>query len=124
MRAAIDLLRELPAPHVLVLGDMGEVGEQGASFHEEVGQYAASQGIEHLLTLGALARYSAARHSAAQHAGDRAQDWPQAWDMLQGLLPHAGSVLVKGSRFMGMERIVQATLHAADGTQERMAPCC
>ena len=124
VRAAIDLLRELPAPHVLVLGDMGEVGEQGASFHEEVGQYAAAQGIEHLLTLGALARYSAARHPAAQHAGDRAQDWPQAWDMLQGLLPHAGSVLVKGSRFMGMERIVQATLHAADGTQERMAPCC
>ena len=124
VRAAIDLLRELPAPHVLVLGDMGEVGEQGASFHEEVGQYAASQGIEHLLTLGALAQHSAARHPAAQHAGDKAQDWPQAWDILQGLLPHAGSVLVKGSRFMGMERIVQAMLHAADGTQERMAPCC
>ena len=124
VRAAIDLLRELPAPRVLVLGDMGEVGEQGVTFHQEVGQYAASQGIEHLLTLGALARHSASQHPAAAHAGDAAQDWAQAWQALQQLLPVAGSVLVKGSRFMGMDRIVQAALDAAAAQQKGVAACC
>ena len=123
--AAIDLLRELPAPRVLVLGDMGEVGEQGVAFHEEVGRYAAAQGIEQLLTLGALARHSASQHPQAVHAGDADHNWQQAWQALQGLLPEAGSVLVKGSRFMGMERIVQAALEAAAAQTERTdAPCC
>ncbi|MDO5654321.1 MAG: UDP-N-acetylmuramoyl-tripeptide--D-alanyl-D-alanine ligase [Brachymonas sp.] len=125
VRAAIDLLRELPAPRVLVLGDMGEVGTQGVAFHEEVGQYAAAQGIEHLITLGALARHSAGQHPAAQHIGDDAQDWPQVWEALQLLLPEAGSVLVKGSRFMGMDRVVQALQQAANASaQERTTPCC
>lgn len=108
--AAIDLLRELPTPRVLVLGDMGEVGEQGVAFHEEVGRYAAAQGIDRLLTLGALARHSASQHPQAVHAGDAAEDWLQAWQTLQTWLPQVGSVLVKGSRFMGMDRIVQAAL--------------
>ncbi len=42
VRAAIDLLAALPAPRTLVLGDMGEVGEQGPAFHREVGAYARS----------------------------------------------------------------------------------
>ena len=46
VRAAIDVLAELPAPRLLVLGDMGEVGDQGAEFHAEVGAYAAERGIE------------------------------------------------------------------------------
>lgn len=115
--AAIDLLRELPAPRVLVLGDMGEVGDQGVAFHEEVGRYAAAQGIEQLLTLGVLARHSASQHPQAVHAGDAAADWPQAWQTLQTWLPQAGSVLVKGSRFMGMDRIVQAALQTARQAQ-------
>lgn len=118
VRAAIDLLRELPAPHVLVLGDMGEVGTQGAAFHAEVGAYAAEQGIAHLLTLGELAQHSAAKHPHARHAGNSPQDWQRLWQQLEPLLPAAGSVLVKGSRFMGMEKIVQALLQAASAVQE------
>lgn len=133
VRAAIDLLRELPAPQVLVLGDMGEVGTQGGAFHAEVGEYAAAQGISHVLTLGELAKHSAAQHPHAHHAGDSPQDWPQLWRLLEPLLPNVGSVLVKGSRFMGMERVVQALLQAAQTrnteTQpqevlERTTPCC
>lgn len=116
--AAIDLLRELSVPRVLVLGDMGEVGEQGAAFHEEVGRYAAAQGIERLLTLGTLARHSASQHPQAVHAGDAAEDWSQAWQTLQTWLPEVGSVLVKGSRFMGMDRIVQAALQTAQQAQD------
>ncbi|MCP2937291.1 UDP-N-acetylmuramoyl-tripeptide--D-alanyl-D-alanine ligase, partial [Salmonella enterica subsp. enterica serovar Typhimurium] len=58
VRAAIDVLAQVASPRLLVLGDMGEVGDQGPQFHEEVGAYAAARGIERLLTLGELARHA------------------------------------------------------------------
>ena len=58
VRAAIDVLAELPGPRLLVLGDMGEVGNQGPAFHAEVGAYAAERGLEHLFTLGELAAHA------------------------------------------------------------------
>ena len=114
--AAIDVLRELPAPRLLVLGDMGEVGNQGATFHAEVGQYAAQQGIEHLLTLGALAQHSALQHPAAQHCGDSASNAEHIntlWQAVQTLLPQVKSIVVKGSRFMQMDRIASQLVQAA-----------
>jgi len=104
--AAIDVLAEMPAPHLLVLGDMGEVGVNGAAFHAEVGQHAQAQGIERLFTLGDLAQASASAHAAATHFGDMAA--LQAAVLAQAA--KGGSVLVKGSRFMRMERVVQAML--------------
>lgn len=114
--AAIDVLRDLPAPRLLVLGDMGEVGNQGAAFHAEVGQYAAQQGIEHLLTLGALAQHSALQHPAAQHCGDSASNAEHIntlWQAVQTLLPQVNSIVVKGSRFMQMDRIASQLVQAA-----------
>jgi UDP-N-acetylmuramoyl-tripeptide--D-alanyl-D-alanine ligase len=109
--AAIDVLADLPAPRLLVLGDMGEVGVNGAAFHAEVGQHAQAQGIERLFTLGDLARASAAAHAQATHFGDMAA--LQAAVLAQAA--EGGSVLVKGSRFMRMERVVQALReHASD----------
>ncbi|NBY04617.1 MAG: UDP-N-acetylmuramoyl-tripeptide--D-alanyl-D-alanine ligase [Betaproteobacteria bacterium] len=102
--AAIDVLADLPAPHLLVLGDMGEVGAKGEAFHTEVGVYAQQRGIERLFTLGALAQASARAHPAAQHFEDMAE--LQA--AVLGLAPHCGSVLVKGSRFMRMERVTHS----------------
>ena len=102
--AAIDVLADLPAPRLLVLGDMGEVGVNGAAFHAEVGQYAQAQGIERLFTLGDLAQASADVHAAATHFADMAT--LQAAVLAQAA--DGGSVLVKGSRFMRMERVVQA----------------
>ena len=104
--AAIDVLADLPAPRLLVLGDMGEVGVNGAAFHAEVGQHAQAQGIERLFTLGALAQASAASHAHATHFDDMAA--LQAAVLAQAA--QGGSVLVKGSRFMRMERVVQALL--------------
>lgn len=57
VRAAIDVLAELPAPRLLVLGDMGEVGTQGPEFHQEVGVHALKMGIDHVLCLGDLAAH-------------------------------------------------------------------
>ena len=105
MRAAIDVLADQPAPRLLVMGDMGETGTQATEFHREVGDYARSRGIEHTWTVGNDMQ------AAAAAAGERARHWPTVDALLDAhaTAPQAAaSVLVKGSRFMKMERIVQA----------------
>jgi len=99
VRAAIDVLAELPGPRLLVLGDMGEVGDQGPQFHTEVGRYARERGIERLYTLGEQSRAMAGRHFEEIGALNAA--------VLQAV-EESASVLVKGSRFMKMERVVEA----------------
>jgi len=102
--AAIDVLLSLPAPRWLVLGDMGEVGSQGPAFHAEVGTRARERGVEHLWCAGALSADAArAFGPAARHFADV--------EALIGQLaqaPRVAAVLVKGSRFMAMERVVKA----------------
>jgi UDP-N-acetylmuramoyl-tripeptide--D-alanyl-D-alanine ligase len=106
VRAAIDVLAELPAPRLLVLGDMGEVGNQGPEFHAEVGAYAAERGIEALFTLGDLCVHSAQAFGAARHFEDMDGLLAAVTAQVDGFQ----SVVVKGSRFMKMERVVQALL--------------
>jgi UDP-N-acetylmuramoyl-tripeptide--D-alanyl-D-alanine ligase len=100
VRAAIDVLASCPAPTVLVLGDMGEVGEHGPDFHREVGAYARSKGISSLLALG-----EATRH-AVEAFGPGARHFERLEDLVPGVA--GSSILVKGSRFMKMERVVAA----------------
>ncbi len=109
MQAAIEVLAELPSPRLLVMGDMGEVGSEGPWFHQEAGSQAALRHIDYLFTLGdqsayAQRAYTAARHQASHHFNDM-DDLLAA---VRNLLPGVNSVLVKGSRFMKMERVVQA----------------
>jgi UDP-N-acetylmuramoyl-tripeptide--D-alanyl-D-alanine ligase len=102
--AAIDVLVQFKAPRVLVLGDMGEVGSEGRRFHEEVGAYAAACGVDHFLTLGTLARHaSAAFGPAARHHTDIEALKHDA----TGLANADTTLLIKGSRFMQMERVVR-----------------
>lgn len=111
VRAAIDVLAGSPGPRTLVLGDMGEVGAEGVAFHEEIGAYARARQIDQLFTLGTLARHaSLAFGSAARHFDDM--------DTLNNevaAVPAGASVLVKGSRFMKMERVVQRLTGAQAG---------
>jgi len=106
MRAAIDVLASQPSPRVLVMGDMGEVGDQGAAFHREVGAYAAQRGIDALYALGDASIDSTKAFGAAgQHFTDITS--------LIAALTSAGfgpdaTFLAKGSRFMQMERVVDA----------------
>ncbi len=109
-RAAIDVLAALPGPHLLVMGDMGEVGAQGPQFHAEVGAHARACGIERLYTLGEQSRGMGGTHHESIDTLRAA--------VLQAL-PGVGSVLVKGSRFMRMERVVEAiTQHCGAPAQE------
>jgi len=103
VRAAIDVLASLPGPRWLVLGDMGEVGDQGPAFHREVGAYAQARGIEALWTLG-----SASAHAAAAFAGARHFDTMAALIQALPQAPAFNAVVVKGSRFMKMEQVVAA----------------
>ena len=106
VRAAIDVLAEAAAPRILVLGDMGEVGAQGREFHEEIAQYAASRGIGTVFATGELARHMAA--AGATHF-EQFDELLAALDKQLGTKSDA-TVLVKGSRFMKMERVVQHLL--------------
>jgi UDP-N-acetylmuramoyl-tripeptide--D-alanyl-D-alanine ligase len=117
--AAIDLLASLPAPRWLVLGDMGEVGSQGPQFHAEAGAHARARGIDNVWAAGALcAHLNATRHF--EHTAALVAALHQA--------PAAASVLVKGSRFMKMEQVVQALRERLQSSSPRAggqgAPCC
>jgi UDP-N-acetylmuramoyl-tripeptide--D-alanyl-D-alanine ligase len=101
VRAALDVLAELPGPRLAVLGDMGEVGTQGPQFHAEVGGHARTLRIDKVFTLGEQAVAMKGTHFAEIDALNRA---------VRAELPQVASVLVKGSRFMKMERVVDAIL--------------
>ena len=113
VRAAIEVLAELPAPRWLVLGDMGEVGLQGTEFHQEVGAYAKACAIQSLFTLGDLCQHSSQAFEGAVHFSD--MDSLQA-RVLSDISAY-NSVLVKGSRFMKMERVVEALRNKLEQTQ-------
>ncbi|WP_291008802.1 UDP-N-acetylmuramoyl-tripeptide--D-alanyl-D-alanine ligase [Hydrogenophaga sp.] len=112
--AAIDVLAELPAPRLLAVGDMGEVGEQGLAFHLEVLRHARARGIDAVHCAGDWMGQACAVLKAASEVA------PEHWSDVDALSAHVArqvaatgdaaprSVLVKGSRFMRMERVVQA----------------
>lgn len=105
VEAAIRTLACLPKPTYLVLGDMGEVGDQGEEFHKDLGFYARNQGIDCVLTLGDLAKQTAYTFGAGAVHFDHVEA------LLDYLVPtiidRPNSILIKGSRFMRMERVVQ-----------------
>ncbi|WP_175698776.1 UDP-N-acetylmuramoyl-tripeptide--D-alanyl-D-alanine ligase [Burkholderia ambifaria] len=115
MRAAIDVLAAQPAPRVLVIGDMGEVGDEGPAFHREIGAYARERGIDALFALGDASR------DACTAYGDTARHFGDVGALVAALLAARygaqATVLVKGSRYMKMERVVDAlTNQSAAGT--------
>ena len=105
VRAAIEVLAGAGGRTMLVLGDMGEVGEQGADFHAEVGRYARDSGIEAMYAIGELTAHAVAGF------GPGARHFASAETLLAALGAWSGAgctLLVKGSRFMQMERVVAA----------------
>ena len=111
VRAAIDVLANAPSPRTLVLGDMGEVGSEGIAFHEEIGEYARARHIDQLFTVGELARHA----SRAFGRPARHFETMETLNEEVASVPPGASVLVKGSRFMQMERVVQRLTGVAVG---------
>ncbi len=106
MRAAIDVLASLPRPRWLVMGDMGEVGAQGMALHEETLRHAESHAIERIDVSGQWWR------QVVEGQSNLTAHWHSDVEALSALAPEIvasyKSVLVKGSRFMRMERVVEA----------------
>ena len=112
MKAAIDLLASLPGRRVLVLGDMGELGDAAASGHFEVGEYAKMKKIDAL--------YATGRHAGQYDLGfdGQAQLFPDHQALLKALeaeLQGVVTILVKGSRSARMEQVVQGLTGSQGG---------
>jgi UDP-N-acetylmuramoyl-tripeptide--D-alanyl-D-alanine ligase len=106
MRAAIDdLAGTAPARRVAVLGDMLELGPQSPRLHREIGLYAAEQGLDLLVTVGPLAAEMRSEFEGESYA---VADAGAAAELLQTLLGAGDTVLVKGSRGVGLERVAEA----------------
>jgi UDP-N-acetylmuramoyl-tripeptide--D-alanyl-D-alanine ligase len=104
VRAAIAVLAAEPGRRVLVLGDMGELGARAAQLHSEVGAAAREAGIDHLLTLGELSQAATTSFGVgARHF----QELDVLCAALDQLLAPGTTILVKGSRFMRMERVIE-----------------
>ena len=116
VRAAVDVLSTINMPAWLVLGDMGEVGEQGPEFHREVGSYAGEKGIQKLFATGDLSKEAVMAYKNTPSANGTAQHFSDVQDLCaelkKSLVARNGNeettILVKGSRFMRMERVVKA----------------
>ena len=123
LTAALAVLAAFPGQKWVALGAMGELGEQGATLHQQAGQRIKASGVSQLFAVGELCRESVAELGENGHyfvnqaeliAAIQAvlQDWPER-------NPDGLTLLVKGSRSMQMERVVQAVLAIGEGT----TPC-
>ncbi|HRE18312.1 MAG TPA: UDP-N-acetylmuramoyl-tripeptide--D-alanyl-D-alanine ligase [Rhodocyclaceae bacterium] len=105
VRAGIDVLAGLSGRKLLVLGDMGEVGSDGPAYHREIGAYAKAKGVSGLYAMGEASALS------VQAFGDDATHFASVDALVAAIRPEMNeqtTVLVKGSRFMKMERVTDA----------------
>ena len=104
-RAAISVLALAAGEKFLVLGDMGELGPGARALHAAIGEAARAAGVDRLYTLGELSR------AAARSFGAGAREFEEADALVAAVRADLGprtTLLVKGSRFMRMERVVDA----------------
>ena len=117
MRAAIDdLITTAHGRRVAVLGDMLELGPEAPELHREIGTYAAARGVDVLVTVGPLAAQMGRAFGGDVRAAPDAQG---AAELLAELLLAGDTVLVKGSRGVGLERVGQALARAPAHAQAR-----
>lgn len=103
--AALHVLVHYPGESILVIGDMGELGERVREFHQEIGVKAKNLGVKHLLAVGEMSQL------AVEAFGENGVCYPSHQALIADLLPHLKqdvTVLVKGSRRTQMERVVAA----------------
>ncbi|MBC2729700.1 UDP-N-acetylmuramoyl-tripeptide--D-alanyl-D-alanine ligase [Thiobacillus sp.] len=105
VKAALAVLAQQAGKKVLVLGDMGELGSDAAAMHAQIGQAARVAGVDRLLALGELTKETVGAFGAGAMHFERIQELLA--ELENALMPDT-TVLVKGSRFMQMERVVNS----------------
>jgi UDP-N-acetylmuramoyl-tripeptide--D-alanyl-D-alanine ligase len=117
MRAAIeDLAETAPARRVAVLGDMLELGPESPRLHREIGLYAADRGVDVLFSVGPLAAEMRVEFEGESYA---VADAEAAAEQLAPLLREGDTVLVKGSRGVGLERVAELLAERGEEPRER-----
>jgi len=109
--AAVEFLAAQTGHTILVLGDMAELGDEAAALHSQVGRAAAQAGVNSLFANGELARH------AVEAFGDNGHwfaGFSELTDSLRKLAGPHSRILVKGSRAMRMERVIDALLDTRD----------
>ncbi len=114
VHAAIDVLKEQKKPTCLILGDMAELGEYARDMHERVGQYAVKAGLDQLLVVGEYAQNVCDGSGSTEIVAESKPIDCQVFNAVDELMIHIkqnktrqGTVLVKGSRSMRLERVVE-----------------
>lgn len=107
LAAAIAVLQQAPGERWLVLGDLAELGAQAPAQHAEIGRRVRAAGVPHLFTLGRLSRHAAETFGNGAEAFEQIDDLV---DALQARTTAGDTLLIKGSRSAGMERVVKLLL--------------
>jgi UDP-N-acetylmuramoyl-tripeptide--D-alanyl-D-alanine ligase len=120
VNAAIDLLASFAGRRILILGDMGELGEKARFYHGQVGEYAKEKAIDQVLSLGVLSQSASAVFAAqGKHFSDITALKDHLINELKGEQRDI-TILVKGSRSAKMERVVEALEQSDLGKLERV----
>ena len=106
VKAAIDWLHEREGSSWLILGDMGEMGSDNTSWHQELGNYAKEKQVDKLFTLGTSSQHTSQSYGAGLHFSDFDTLCAELKKQLAATTPK--NILVKGSRSANMERVVDA----------------
>ena len=112
MKAAIDVLAATKSDTIFVMGDMAELGENATQMHADIGLYAKQKGIQQFFTFGDLS-VKASQAFGVQGLDKDAQHFSSLEslvDTLKAQMKQGVTVLVKGSRFMQMERAIKEIL--------------
>jgi len=112
LRAALKVLAHAGGKKILVLGDMGELGADAVRLHGEIGAEARRMGIQKLMALGELSVHAVDEFGTGARHFERIED---LFSRLERELDADTTVLVKGSRFMRMERVVQYCVEGEKG---------
>jgi UDP-N-acetylmuramoyl-tripeptide--D-alanyl-D-alanine ligase len=102
--AAIDVLRASAGYRVLIMGDMAELGDRGVELHQQVGDYASECGIDAMCTVGILSSVASDQFGGSHYESKEAL----VADLMKSIRNHqSATILVKGSRSAGMEKVVE-----------------
>lgn len=99
----LDAVSQRQGKKLFIFGDMGELGEHSSSLHREIGIYAKKVGIDYLFAIGTDSKHAViAFGEGAFHM----KDFSQLKTKIAEYLPFVNTILVKGSRFMHLEKVV------------------
>jgi len=123
VKAATDLLASYPGKRILILGDMGELGEEARSYHQEIGEHARACKIDQLLTLGVLSQFTADAFTVSQETSNHFSSKEVLVEALQPLIEKGQQItlLIKGSRSAHMEDVVKLIMAQYKNNNEGVA---